>query len=61
MTEVERNVQRKLRTRAKEKRSRGRNVKVGYQKLTIDSEVWKWSKKTAEIQKIDKSKWTGAE
>lgn len=41
-----------LRKRAKEERNRGRNVKVGYNKIIIDNEEWKWNYITESLELI---------
>ncbi|KAK9753495.1 hypothetical protein QE152_g2001 [Popillia japonica] len=40
----EREIQGKIIGKANEERAKGRKAKVGYQKLILDDNVWKWSK-----------------
>ena len=45
LTTEERKIQSRLRSRAREGRERGENVKVGYRKMLINVEVCDWSDK----------------
>lgn len=46
----EREIQKQLRLTAKEEREKGKTVKIGYQKLEIDKEIWKWNVKTNRLE-----------
>lgn len=39
-----------LRTRAKEERDKGNNVKIGYNKLTINGKEWRWNRDKEELE-----------
>lgn len=43
LTVKERDVQKNIRTRAKEEREKGSDVKIGYNKISINGVVWRWS------------------
>lgn len=49
MTEEEREVQRKLRERAKKEKADGRMVKVGYKKIEIQGKKYVWSEEESRI------------
>lgn len=51
LTKEERIVQKKIRERAVRERREGKNVKVGYQRLTIDGERYSWSNQLQELVK----------
>lgn len=53
MTENERSIQGKIRTRAREERRQGKNVRVGYQKLTIGDVIWRWNRETEQLDLIE--------
>jgi hypothetical protein len=42
MSKIEREIQKKIRIRAKEERAEGSRVKIGFQKLTVNEKEWKW-------------------
>jgi hypothetical protein len=42
MSKIEREIQKKIRIRAKEERAEGSRVKIGFQKLMVNEEEWKW-------------------
>lgn len=44
LTQEERRIQAEIRAVAREKKSKGNNVKIGYQKLNINGNEYKWSK-----------------
>lgn len=44
LTEKERGIQKIIRGKEKEERSKGKNTKVGYQKLIVNGVMWKWNK-----------------
>ena len=45
MTKEERIIQKKLRRIAQLERNKGKRFKVGYQKIVIEGEIWRWNKK----------------
>lgn len=49
MTKAESEVQKKLRERAKVEKSQGKEAHVGYQKIYINGECWKWAQEYGEI------------
>ncbi|KAK9745155.1 hypothetical protein QE152_g7164 [Popillia japonica] len=49
MTKEEREIQEKIRRKAKEERRKGKTVKIGFQKLVVEGEQWRWSR--------EKEKW----
>lgn len=51
MTKEEREVQRRLKERARKEREGGKKVKVGYRKMYIESELYVWNKEGEEIRK----------
>lgn len=51
MTKTEREIQGKIRKQAKEEKERGNNVKIGFMKLIVNNEVWKWDKYKSSLQK----------
>lgn len=44
MTKEERGIQEKIRRKAKEERMKGKTVKIGFQKLIVEGERWRWNK-----------------
>uniref|UniRef100_A0A6P7FRG2 DNA ligase 1-like n=1 Tax=Diabrotica virgifera virgifera TaxID=50390 RepID=A0A6P7FRG2_DIAVI len=53
MDKNERMIQGKIRTKAKEAKLEGKNVKVGFQKIKINEEVWTWNKHQKQLLKIE--------
>lgn len=53
MTKEEREIQEKIRRKAKEERTKGKTVKIGYQKLLVQGEQWRWNR--------EKGNWNKAE
>lgn len=51
MTKEEREVQRRLKERARKEREGGKKVKVGYRKMYIESELYVWNEEGEEIRK----------
>jgi uncharacterized protein YlxW (UPF0749 family) len=45
LTKEERETQKKLRELAREKRGRGKRVKIGYRKIQINGEWFRWNEK----------------
>jgi hypothetical protein len=43
LTKQEREIQKKLRTIAKEEKREGKEVKVGYTQITIEGVQWRWN------------------
>lgn len=50
MTKEEREVQRKMRERARRKREEGKKVKIGYRKITVKEKVYIWNKEEEELR-----------
>ena len=55
MTKEERIIQKKLRRIAQLERNKGKRIKVGYQKIIIEGETWRWNKEKNGID-TDKNK-----
>lgn len=51
MTKEERELQRRLKERARKEREGGKKVKVGYRKMYIASELYVWNEEGQEIRK----------
>lgn len=51
MTKEEREVQRRLKERARKEREGRKKVKVGYRKMYIESELYVWNEEGEEIRK----------
>ncbi|KAK4882617.1 hypothetical protein RN001_005936 [Aquatica leii] len=52
LTKKEREKQNQLREKAAEEKKHGKNVKLGYNKITIDGVVWKWNKNKEILEEI---------
>ncbi|KAK4885816.1 hypothetical protein RN001_002087 [Aquatica leii] len=52
LTKKEREKQNQLRKKAAEEKKHGKNVKLGYNKITIDGVVWKWNKDKEILEEI---------
>ncbi|KAJ8956684.1 hypothetical protein NQ318_014039 [Aromia moschata] len=50
LSKKEREIQTRLRKIAKEERDKGNSVKVGFQKLIIDQQVWKWNRENEKLE-----------
>lgn len=50
MTKEERKVQAIVRKIAKEERAKGRKVKISFQKLTMDGEIWYWNREKEKLE-----------
>lgn len=55
LTYNERGIQKKLRDIAKSERARGAKVKVKFQKIEINGQLWKWSKLENRLEKTTES------
>lgn len=55
LTHEERDVQAKIRTRAKEEKANGNQVKVGYKKMVVNGTKWVWGKDKSELRKEEDS------
>lgn len=53
LTKTELETQRKLRNVAAEERSKGREVKMGYQKITMDGKMWTWDCEEEQIKEYN--------
>jgi hypothetical protein len=51
LTNEERKTQKKLREMAREKRDRGKRVKIGYRKIQINGEWFIWDEKEEKLKK----------
>jgi hypothetical protein len=52
-TKQERQIQKKLRTIAKEEKRKGKEVKVGYRKITIGGVQWRWNEERGRLEIFD--------
>lgn len=52
LTQEEMKVQQEIQKIAKAEKSKGKNTRIGYQKLIIDGTIWKWNKEKHELEKI---------
>lgn len=52
MTKEERKIQQEIRKIAKIEKSKGKTVRVGYQKVTMDGVVWKWNKEKEILEEV---------
>lgn len=50
LTQQERNIQKKLRDIAKQRRMEGKQIRVGYRKIIIDGKKWTWDETTDSIK-----------
>lgn len=50
MTKEEREVQRKMRERARRKKEEGKKVKIGYRKITVEGKVYIWNEEEEELR-----------
>lgn len=48
---TERDMQRQIREKAREERKLGKTVKIGFSKVTINGEEWKWNRRTTKLEK----------
>lgn len=53
LTKKEREIQRKINFEAKERRKEGLQVKVGYKKIIIGKEEWRWNDENGSLEKKD--------
>lgn len=56
MSKNEREIQGKIRQKAKEEATNGKNVKIGFQKLIINEEEWVWNRETEIFEKKGRQK-----
>lgn len=49
LTKKEREIQKQIRDHAKEEKNKGKRVLVKYQKLIVNSEMWKWDEKLGKL------------
>lgn len=54
LSKTEREIQGKLRNIANAEKSKGKKVKIGFQKVVIENEVWSWDKDKQKLEKIAK-------
>ncbi|KAJ3638506.1 hypothetical protein MTP99_001866 [Tenebrio molitor] len=52
LTKEERETQKKLRELAREERNRGKRVKIGYRKIQINGEWFRWDEREEKLKKI---------
>lgn len=50
MTKKEREKSKEIRKIAKNERDKGKNVKIGYNKINVDGKEWKWNKDTERLE-----------
>lgn len=53
LTSYEREKQKIIRTKAQEERSKGREVKVGYSKLVVDGNIWRWDRSVNKMVELN--------
>ncbi|KAI4466986.1 hypothetical protein MML48_2g00015507 [Holotrichia oblita] len=53
MTKMEREKEKHIRRVAKEERERGKVVKIGYNKITINGKEWRWNYNTTQLESTD--------
>lgn len=56
MSREEREIQGKIRKKAKEEKADGKSVKIGFQKIIINGEEWVWNKNEENFMKTRKAK-----
>lgn len=49
LTKQEIEIQKEIKRVAEEERRKGKRTKIGYQKLTVDQQTWKWDKKLSKL------------
>ncbi|XP_072400326.1 uncharacterized protein [Diabrotica undecimpunctata] len=54
LTQAEAKLQKELRDMAREEIGKGNETKVGYQKICINDEWWKWNHSTEKLEKMKK-------
>lgn len=52
MSKKDREIQKKIRMRAKEERDKGKTVKIGFRKIFIETEEWRWNAQDEKLEKI---------
>ncbi|KAH0812087.1 hypothetical protein GEV33_010708 [Tenebrio molitor] len=52
LTKEEREIQKKLRELAREERNKGKRVKIGYRKIQINGEWFRWDEREEKLKKI---------
>lgn len=52
LTENERRKQKQIREIARDQKSKGKEVKIGYNKIIIDGEEWRWDSDLEELKKV---------
>lgn len=55
LTKREMNINKEIRSLAKKEKDSGKKVKIGYRKLTINDEVWRWNKSKEKLEKDPKN------
>lgn len=55
LTIKDRDKQKQIRLRAEEEKKIGKDVKIGYNKLTIDGIIWRWNNTTERLEKQPKN------
>lgn len=55
LSKKDRNIQKQIRTIAIQERKNGKETRIGYRKLYIDSEEWKWSNAKGKLIKSNRS------
>lgn len=53
LTKEEREIQKLIRQKAKEERNKGKQVKIGFSKLVMDGQTWKWSRTENKLRKVE--------
>lgn len=52
LNKEDRGIQSRIRQRANEEKRKGKHVKIGYKKLTIENEVWTWNRGVDNLERI---------
>lgn len=55
LTREEMRIQLEIRKRAREERAKGNQTKVGYQRITIQGQLWKWNKDRNILEEVPKN------
>lgn len=53
LTKEERHIGKIIRQKAKEERSNGKSVKIGFQKLVVNGQIWKWNRQKNILEKSE--------
>lgn len=51
LTRAEKEMRKEIRVRAQEEKSKGKEVKIGYRKITVDGQEWRWNRDRETLEK----------